>query len=45
MIRPSKNFVMILLDTKELSDPVSKIVLRITIVLTLLGAIILVFIS
>src|SRR5205085_8954011 len=40
----SSSLFTILLDTKELSDPVSKIVLGITIVLALSGAIILVFI-
>src|ERR1043166_7063512 len=40
----SSSLFTILLDTKELSDPVSKIVLGTTIVLALSGAIILVFI-
>src|SRR5437660_7720526 len=40
----SSSFFTILLDTKELSDPVSKIILGITIVLALSGVIILVFI-
>src|SRR6266516_574307 len=40
----SSRLFTILLNTKELSDPVSKIVLGITIVLALSGAIILVFI-
>src|SRR2546421_12114759 len=40
----SPSLFTILLDTKELSDPVSKIVLGITIILALSGAIILVFI-
>src|ERR1044072_640058 len=40
----SSSLFTILLDNKELSDPVSKIVLGITIVLALLGVIILVFI-
>src|ERR1041384_4332437 len=40
----SSSLFTILLDNKELSDPVSKIVLETTIVLALSGAIILVFI-